>query len=337
MSHNLRVRSKSNSENSYRLEFSGGVEPESGIGGRDTVTDDGTACEGRVVSGVDSWTYWGAKGAKQATDPQDLELSINGGPWKPATAFGATPFGDGSSSGGGGGGDGQRAGGSNSGSDGTPSYQGTPDGVLSSDAEYEDFFGFSIPNTEELRVGVEGGTYNPPAIQRSILHARPEYSIQVLGTQNPYDTDISRANHNFTILCKDEHFWIEGMMWGRTQFSGAGDPYCKNMVFTDRKKGSSALGGKRGCGRFINCDIGHQNDPDEYAAFYYGGGTVLFDRANTFRATGDAYIGANNHVELHIGGSNEFASGDKEVVEGSGIYPSDLSDGMNVIQHGELR
>lgn len=64
---------------------------------------------------------------------------------------------------------------------------------------------------------------------------------------------------------------------------------------------------------------------------------VLFDRGNTFRATGDAYIGTNNHVELHIHGSNQFASGRKEVVEGSGIYPDDLDQRMNVIQYGELR
>lgn len=110
------------------------------------------------------------------------------------------------------------------------------------------------------------------------------------------------------------------------------------MLFTSKYgKGQSALGGKRACGRFVSCDIGHRDAPDEYAAYYYGVGTVLFDRDNAFRASGSAYIRVNNHVDLHIHGSNSFASGRKKVVEGSGIYSDDLSGGMNVIQRDELR
>lgn len=231
------------------------------------------------------------------------------------------------------------SGGSNSSRGSPDSNYSVPDGAIDTDDDYRAAFALPIPNTEERRLDVAPGQYNPSAIQRTILHARPEYSLQVTGNpENPYAVDVSRANHNFTLLCKDEHFWVEGMLWGRTQFSGAADPYCRDMAFTDRHgKQQSAIGGKRASGRFINCDIGHKDAPDEYAAYYYGGGSVLFDRKNVFRASGSAYIGANNHVELHIDGSNEFASGDKEIVAGTGIRPSDLSDGMNVIQHGELR
>ena len=102
-------------------------------------------------------------------------------------------------------------------------------------------------------------------------------------------------------------------------------------------KRQSALGSKRACGRFISCDIGHRDAPDEHVAYYYGVGTVLFDRDNVFRTSGSAYIRVNNHVELHIHGSNSFTSGRKKVVEGSGIYSDDLSGGMSVIQHSELR
>ena len=239
--------------------------------------------------------------------------------------------------------------GGGSGSDGGPSMNerlaavdpsGNRDPVaVHSASDYKNFInGISVPENSELGAAIADGSYNPPAMQRTLLWTRPEYSTQVRGNvDNPYAVDLSRANHNFTILIKDEHFRIEGMLWGRTQFSGCGDPYIRNMAFTDRHgKGHSAIGGKRACGRFIDCDIGHKDAPDEYAAYYYGGGEVLFDRKNTFRATGDAYIGANNHVTINISNNNDFASGDKELVKGSGIYPSMLSNGMNVIKNGKL-
>lgn len=211
--------------------------------------------------------------------------------------------------------------------------------AAATNSDYGDFFeNIPVPHTGELGMAVADGEYTPGAIQRTLLCTEPHQEIDILGNRdNPYAVDLSRSNHNFINLMKDEHFAVKGMLWGRTQFAGAGDVYARDMAFTDRHgKGESALGGKRAAGRFINCDIGHKDDPDEYAAFYYGGGSVLFDRGNEFRARGDAYIGVNNHVTLYIGDNNEWLSGDKEVVEGSGIYPSDLDSDINIIEAGKL-
>ncbi|EMA38451.1 hypothetical protein [Halococcus hamelinensis] len=192
-----------------------------------------------------------------------------------------------------------------------------------------------FPVERDASLIVSNGVYNTGAVQGTILTWGGSPSIRVIGNpEDPYAV-VMKGNHNFVDLAKAEHFMCRGMTWGRTQFAGCANPYMRDMVFTDRwGKEQSSIGGKPARGRFINCDIGHRNAPDEYAAYYYGGGAVHFDRGNTFRATGPAYIGVNNTVKLYIDGSNHWASGDKEIVENSGIRPSDLHGGMNIIDAG---
>jgi hypothetical protein len=329
------------SRNDYKLVFSGDEKPSFADvhGATDSPNADiyqnnqnDWVIENHIWDGIDGWTYTGEKIQMVFDDTSRVDGQVNDKGWQPITDFdSAEEFGG------------------RGGSSGSPSMDERLDAVdpsgsresvaVYSASDYETFInGINIPENSELGAAIADGTYDPPAIQRTLLFTRPEYSTRIRGNvENPYAVDLSRANHNFTILIKDEHFWVRGMLWGRTQFSGCGDPYVRNMAFTDRHgKGQSALGGKRACGRFINCDIGHKDDPDEYAAYYYGGGEVLFDKGNTFRATGDAYIGANNHVTINISDNNDFANGNKELVKGSDIYPSDLSNSMNVIKNGEL-
>ena len=92
MPHSIRIRSASNSENNYEVGVEGGIEPKSGIGGRDHIENDGRRAVGRVVGGTDEYSYWGAKTAIRADDPEDLEISINGGAFKPSTKYGAIPL-----------------------------------------------------------------------------------------------------------------------------------------------------------------------------------------------------------------------------------------------------
>ena len=94
MPHSIRIRSASKSENNYEVGVEGGIEPKSGIGGRDHIENDGRRAVGRVVGGTDEYSYWGAKTAIRADNPGDLEISINGGAFKPSTKYGADPLND---------------------------------------------------------------------------------------------------------------------------------------------------------------------------------------------------------------------------------------------------
>ena len=88
MANIIRVKSASNSANEYRIPANT-VTPHEGIGGQDHVAASGSTAVGRVVSGIDEWAYTGAKGQIEASDPQDLLLSVNGGEWTPSTKYGA--------------------------------------------------------------------------------------------------------------------------------------------------------------------------------------------------------------------------------------------------------
>ena len=346
MPHTIAIRSKDNSRLDYRISVSGDIAARTGITGEDSAHN--SVAEGSVGGGVDVWDYSGAR-TEIVVSSASAQLSINGGAWTDGEKFGEVvvrePSGgsSGGSSGNGGGGapSPPEPGGGTSlrerkedaaGRDGVGSVR-----VLGSGDEFRSQIeSVPYPMEDAHRFVVPDGTHHAGTVQQSVGTVGGAPVLAVVGnTGNPYACDV-RGNQNYVLgVVKDEHFRVEGMTWGRTQFAGNGDPYVRSMVFTDRHgKGHSALGGKRACGRFIDVDVGHRDDPDEYAAYYFGGGEVLFDRGNTFRATGDAYIGASNHVTINIGRNNEFASGRKEVVEGSGVYPGDLTQQVTTIKNG---
>ena len=194
-----------------------------------------------------------------------------------------------------------------------------------------------FPIWSEVRGAVLDGTHRAGTVQSTILTAGGAPVVAVVGNRtDPFACEI-RGNQNYINLAKDEHFRVEGMTWGRTQFAGTGDPFCRDMVFSDRHgKGHSAVGGKPARGRYQDCKIGHPETPDRYAGAFYGGGFVHID-AGTKLYCRDAYFLVTNTCTLYIDGNAGFRSGGKEVVEGSGIRPDDLGDGINVIEAGKLR
>ena len=334
MAHNLRVRSESNSENEYRVEFTGGVEPESGIGGRDQVTDDGGACEGRVVANVDSYNYWGARAAIEADNPDDLQLSINGGRWRPATEFGATAFGDGGGSSGGG----DRGGGS-----ATPSIEARKqrasnrlpvsavEVVDDAAALRDELDALANPLAEDVAYVLPDPDdhYAPGVIEATVDTKHGDPSLWVVGNhEDPYACEI-RAPANLKDAAKDEHLHIEGLTFTvRSQLWGYGSVFARNCVFADRdRKQQSSVGGKPVCARLQDCELGYEGAPDDRASILYGSGMLhldAYDDGCVVRTDGDAYFELANTAVLHIDGATTFASGEREVVEGTGVYPSDI-------------
>jgi hypothetical protein len=139
MAHSLRVQSKANKENRSSFRFSGGCKPGKDFAGQDRIHDDGKGADLRTVAGVDELIYWGEQESIEATDPEDLLLSVNGGPWHPAEDYGATKMGgsggdSGSSSGGGSGGDSGGGGGGGTSKDASGSFDGD---TGTSDEDYE--------------------------------------------------------------------------------------------------------------------------------------------------------------------------------------------------------
>lgn len=212
------------------------------------------------------------------------------------------------------------------------------DTVIRNDGDLRQFINdIDVPTTKSVGAALADGVYTPGALQRTLLSTRPAHEVDLVGNVDDPRTVQIRSNCNFNNLLKDEHFALRGLTMARTQLAGTGDPYVRDCSFTDRwGKSHSAIGGKPATGRFIDCEIGHAGDPDDYAMYYFGGGEVLLDRGNELVAR-KAYIGAANQVTLNIHPSTKFESGPKEVVEGSGIKPGDLHDGrMTVIKNGEI-
>ena len=324
MAHSIRIRSASETENNYEVEVEGGIEPKSGIGGRDHIENDGRRAVGRVVGGTDEYSYWGAKTAIRADDPGDLEISINGGAFKPATKYGATQLGDTPSnvSGGGGGGSG-------------PSIaERKREAATDADSQYIDPADVRVirdsddyraawreiddgPVEGVLAFAVADGTYYPGTIQATIDLAQGAARAVFCGNyEDPAAVRIP-ANHN--IICgkvKDEHYRPQGMSWGRTQ--QVGPALYRDMAFPD------GLGGKPVGGRYQGCDI--------HDIALYGGGELYLDGGTTVETSRDAYILRKNNADVKIDGDVAFASGDRLVTSDRDVRPDSLGGGLNRIR-----
>lgn len=185
---------------------------------------------------------------------------------------------------------------------------------------------------EAMRIALADGTYDVGVLDGTVSSNGGAPLLRITGNvENPYSVSIDGPT-NIAKLVKDEHLHLEGFECSyRSQLWGIGQVLCQNMVFSDRRRQShSSLGGKPVAARLQDCHLGHKDDPDRRAAYLYGTGELYLKSGNTIRATGDSYIEVTTTTTTFIGGNNEFASGRKEVIGGSGVYPDDLHNGQNI-------
>ena len=347
--HKLEIRSKDESRVDYYLKFSGEITDAGSLSHEDNVIENGTAISGAVAGGIDRLWYTGRKEAIRVSSPA-AQLSINDKAWADATAYGARV--DGSMGSGGSGGS------SGSGGGGAPSPGGgaspdmnervelasgrdRPEDVQTFRPDEASAFERLVRETEafmrgNVRAAIGDGTYDVGVLEGTVSSRGGAPLLRVTGNvENPYAVVIDGPT-NIGKLNKDEHLHLEGFECSqRTQLWGVGHVLCRDMAFSDRNgKGHSSLAGKPVAFRIQGSDVGHKDHPDRWASYLYGDGSAYFDTGSTLRATEDAYVVVANTATVHFANDVKFASGRKEVIEGSGVYPEDM-DGHEVFIAGE--
>ena len=188
--------------------------------------------------------------------------------------------------------------------------------------------------SDNVRVALADGDYDVGVLDGTISSRGGAPLLRVTGNpEDPYSVCVEGPTNVGKVL-KDEHLHLEGVEFScRSQLWGVGQTLCRNVAFSDRnRKGHSSVGGKPVAARIQNSDVGHKDHPDRYAAYFYGTGECYFDNGTTLRATGPAYIRNNNTATVYVHSSCKFASGDKPIVAGRDVRPSDLGPGLNKIE-----
>lgn len=286
--HSLRLRSASNSELTYIVEVDNWIKPGKGIGGRDRLKNDRVAT-GRLVSGVDEWRYSSQRERILASDPDDLELSINGGAWTPGSKFGEVAALGGSS--GGGGSPSRGGGGGGSGQD-----------VLRTSSDY------GVLENERTSLGGVGRPYSTDGdIELHVGRGREYESLQAAFNEIPHHVnhevriyvhgrtrDRNSAHIHNVQMANDVDFVVDGSDGGvindggvNVHIAGKMDhvqfdhlkfehiSQCINARFEDcdfNGNGTAAFSGKEGSKMLVDCSVGSDND--DYGIFSIGGEIV---------------------------------------------------------------
>lgn len=332
--HSLRLRSASNSELTYAIEVDNWIKPGKGIGGRDRLKNDRVAT-GRLVSGVDEWRYSSQRERILASDPDDLELSINGGAWTPGSKFGEVGALGGSS---GSGGSPPRGGGGGGGSGQDVLRTSSDYGVLENERTSLGGVGrpYSTDGDIELHVG-RGREYESlqAAFNQIPHHVNHEVRIYVHGRTR----DRNSAHIHNVQMANDVDFIVDGSDGGvindggvNVNIAGKMDhiqfdhlkfehiSQCINARFEDcdfNGNGTAAFSGKEGSKMVIDSVVGSGND--EYAALSVGGEIIEF-RNCTLRGERAAIRGnsASTHVlnNCDIKAPKKMAGGSDDVFVG---------------------